>query len=436
MLRRYAPKSLYLRVILIVVLPIFLMQSFITYIFFVRHWDRVSANLSNNVAGQVALLTELHDETTTPAERDVLIARALTDLDIVMRHEPTGALPGEDRLSPFNVYNVVLNNRLKTRINEPYWFDTQSWKEYVEIQVQTADGRLVYLVLRDRAFATTGPIFLFWLIGTSILLGWIATIFMRRQVKSILTLANAAEAFGRGRDAPDFRPSGATEVRRAGYAFIAMRERIKRHLDQRASMLAGVSHDLRTPLTRIKLALALQEDTPEMDELRRDVLEMERMVSAYLDFARDDAADEEPAAVRIAAMIAEVIEEAARLEGDVSAEIDDRLTITARPIALKRAVANLVANAQRHGQRVWISTQADDDSVTIAVDDDGPGIPPEKYKDVFKPFTRLDEARSLSESGVGMGLTIVRDVARSHGGDATLNQSTHGGLRAEIRLPR
>lgn len=435
MFRRYAPKSLYQRVLLIVILPIFLMQTVVTYVFFDRHWDRVSANLSNNVAGQIALITRLYSAYPDDATRSRLIEWALEDLNVQVRVDEGQAFPANNRLSPFNVYNVVLNNRLRSRIEQPYHFDTQSWRDYVEVRVQLDDAVLVFLVLRERAFATTGPIFLFWLIGTSILLGWVATVFMRNQVKSILRLARAAEAFGRGRDAPDFRPGGATEVRKAGYAFIAMRERIKRHLDQRASMLAGVSHDLRTPLTRIKLGLAMEKETPEIDALRNDVLEMERMVGAYLDFARNEAADEDPEPFNLAQLLHEAADNARRTGGVVHVRARDDLHISARRSALQRALGNLINNALRHGDAAWVEARANDRKIIIQIDDNGPGVDPEKYDDVFKPFTRLDEAQSLNESGVGMGLTIVRDVARSHGGDVVLSKSVRGGLQAKIELP-
>ena len=355
MFRRYAPKSLYQRVLLIVILPIFLMQAFVIYIFFDRHWDRVSANLSNNVAGQIALITRLYTDTTDDPAREHLIEWALDDLDVQVRYDVGKEIPSGDRLSPFNVYNVVLNNRLRSRIDRPYRLDTQSWRDYIEVRVQLDDGVLIFLVLRERGFATTGPIFLFYLFGTSVLLGWVGTIFMRNQVKSILRLAHAAEAFGRGRDAPDFRPGGATEVRKAGYAFIAMRERIKRHLDQRASMLAGVSHDLRTPLTRIKLGLALEKESPEIDALRNDVLEMERMVEAYLDFARNEAADEDPEPFNLSDLLREVATNARRAGGVVHLTTPDALPVSARRSALQRAVGNLINNALRHGDTAWIN---------------------------------------------------------------------------------
>ncbi|MEM9263627.1 MAG: HAMP domain-containing protein, partial [Pseudomonadota bacterium] len=257
MLRRYLPKSLYARVVLIVILPIFLMQTLVTYAFFDRHWDAVTANLSRTTAGQIAYLTRRYEELETEQERADLFDASLNTMDVSIRFAPGETVPRENKLSPFNPYNAVFEQRLDDKVGRPFWLNTQSWQAYVEVRVQVEDGVLVFFALRDRVFATTGQAFIFWLIGTSLLLGSIAIIFLRNQVRSILRLAKAAEAFGRGRDAPDFRPTGATEVRQAGRAFIAMRERIKRQIDQRTTMLAGVSHDLRTPLTRLKLALAL-----------------------------------------------------------------------------------------------------------------------------------------------------------------------------------
>jgi two-component system, OmpR family, osmolarity sensor histidine kinase EnvZ len=435
MLRRYFPKSLYARVVLIVILPIFLMQAVVTVVFFNRHWDLVTANLSANVAGQVALVTRLYEENPEAAERAKVEQWALDDLDLSVRFEAGGGIPQKDKLAPFNVYNSTLERRLGEALDKPYWFNTRSWPAFVEIRVQLDDGSLVFFAYRDRVFATTGPIFLFWLISTSILLGGIAIVFLRNQVRSILRLANAAEAFGRGRDAPDYRPTGATEVRKAGYAFIAMRERIKRQLEQRTTMLAGVSHDLRTPLTRIKLALAMEPDTPEVIALRNDVLEMERMVEAYLEFARSEASDEDPDVFALGEMISEVESNTKRTGHTLQVDIPAGLVIAARRSALSRAVSNLVNNSLRHASKVWVNAERTERHIEIHVDDDGPGVDKNLYDEIFKPFTRLDEARNLNESGMGLGLTVVRDVARSHGGDVTLDKSDKGGLRATIRLP-
>jgi two-component system osmolarity sensor histidine kinase EnvZ len=435
MFKRFIPKSLYARVALIVILPIFLMQSVITYVFFDRHWDTVTANQSKNVAGQIAMLVDLFAAAPTPAAREAVRAKAHDSLDIVMRFEPKRGIPQKNKLSPFSLYNRTLNRQLDQKLDQDFWFDTRSWPTYVEIRVQTSEGTLAFLPLRDRVFATTGPVFVLWLIGTSLLLGWIAVVFLRNQVKSILNLAAAAEAFGRGRDMPDFRPSGATEVRRAGRAFIAMRERIKRQISQRTTMLAGVSHDLRTPLTRMKLSLAMLPDNEDVAELKRDVEEMQSMISAYLEFASDIASSGEPERFDAADVVREAIDGADPDGVRIAAIIDGPLPADGRPIAFKRAIDNLIGNALRYATRAQVTAKSSGAFIDVIVDDDGPGVPPENYADVFRPFFRLDEARNSHKGGTGLGLSIVRDVARSHGGDVTLSKSPMGGLRASLRIP-
>ena len=435
MFKSFIPKSLYARVALIVILPIFLMQSVITYVFFDRHWDTVTANQSANVAGQIALLVDLFAAAPTPEARESVRKKAHDDLDIVMRFDPRRGIPQKNKLSPFNLYNRTLNRQLDQKLEHEFWFDTRSWPSYVEIRVQTSEGALAFMTLRDRVFATTGPVFVLWLIGTSLLLGWIAIVFLRNQVKSILNLAAAAEAFGRGRDIPEFRPSGATEVRRAGRAFIAMRERIKRQITQRTTMLAGVSHDLRTPLTRMKLSLAMLPDNEDVAELKRDVEEMQAMISAYLEFASDIASSGEPERFDAAEMVREAIEGADPDGVRIASLIDGPLPAEGRPIAFKRAVDNLVGNAMRYAAHAQVTAKSSGAFIDVIVDDDGPGVPPENYGDVFRPFYRLDEARNSHKGGTGLGLSIVRDVARSHGGDVTLSKSPMGGLRVSFRIP-
>lgn len=435
MFRRYLPKSLYARITLIVILPIFVTQALVTYIFFARHWDHVTANLSENVAGQIAMVAHLYAEAENDVTRERIAAMALEDLDMRVSFDADAPIPDTNLLARFNVYNATLNRRLRNALDQPYWLNTQSWPNDVEVRVAHNGGALVFFAQRDRVFATTGRIFLFWLVATSVLLGVVAIIFMRNQVRSILRLADAAAAFGRGRDAPEYRPTGATEVRKAGYAFIAMRERIKRHLEQRTAMLAGISHDLRTPLTRINLALAMQPESEEINAIRKDVTEMERMIEAYLDFAQNEAADEDLEPFRLRGLLLELKDDAKRADRDIEADAPAGIVIEARRSALKRALGNLVSNGLRYADHVWVNARRSDRYIEINVEDDGPGIAPSRHEDVFKPFIRLDEARNQNESGVGMGLTIVRDVARAHGGDVTLDHSTHGGLKATIRLP-
>ena len=365
-----------------------------------------------------------------------IIDKALNELELSVRFdEGEGVLPSEDELSIFNVYNSTLDSRLNRALDAPYWFNTRSWPAFVEIRVEIDEGTLVFFAYRDRVFATTGPIFVLWLVSTSILLGWIAIVFLRNQVRSILRLANAAEAFGRGRDAPAYRPTGATEVRKAGYAFIAMRERIKRHLEQRTTMLAGVSHDLRTPLTRMKLALELQPDTKQTRELKTDVQEMVNMVEAYLDFARNEAEEETPEQINLTDLLTEVVRDANRNGEKVSAEVPEEIFVNGRRAALHRAISNLVNNGLFYADNVWISARREEARIEIAVEDDGPGITADLYDEAFKPFTRLDAARNANDGGIGLGLAVVRDVTRSHGGEVTLDRSAHGGLKATMRLP-
>lgn len=413
------------------------MQAFITYFFFARHWELVTANLSANVAGQIALLTDEYASAHNQEEKDQLFIHANENLDIPIRYEPGKTVPETDRLSVFNVYNSTFDRELSSRLKRQYWFNTSSWPAYVEVRVQMEDGYLVFLPLRERVFATTGPIFVLWMIGVTLLLGWVAIVFLRNQVRSILRLANAAEAFGRGRDAPDYRPTGATEVRRAGYAFIAMRERINRHIRQRTEMLAGVSHDLRTPLTRLKLALSMMKQSKEIDAVKQDVNEMERMLDEYLAFVRNQSIEEETETVSLSEFLSEIVEQMSRAKKNVVFNKPDKsVEATIRQQSVKRAIENLLNNAHNHAHQVWLSIHVTEGNIEIIVEDDGPGIDPERYEEVFKPFTRLDESRNQNQSGVGLGLSLVRDVARGHGGDITLTRAPQGGLKAILRLPR
>ena len=430
-LRQIAPKSLYGRTILIVVLPIFLMQTIVTWVFFDRHWEEVNARLAKGAAAELGHVTALYND-AAPAERAQVLTRASDELEIAAAFVPGAALPDRSRPARFDPFDRVLNRELDWHLDAPYWYDA-SGEGVVEVRVARGDGVLAYQIRRDRVLATNGPFFVLWLLLTTVLLGYVAVVFLRNQVRSITRLADAAEAFGRGREAPAFKPAGAREVRQAGHAFLAMRARLRRYVRQRTEMLAGVSHDLRTPLTRMKLNLALQPDSEDVAELRADVEEMERMVEDYLTFASDeDEAGVE--AVDLAAMLGEVADGARRMGRDVELAVRAGFTVEARPVALRRAVGNLVGNALRHGQRVRVCAEVTDAEVRIHVDDDGPGIPAARREEAMRAFTRLDPARTDAE-GTGLGLAIVRDFARRHGGRLTLSDSPLGGLRATIGLP-
>lgn len=439
--RRRLPTSLFGRSLLIIVLPVALMQIAVTYVFFDAHWQTVTSRLSEGLAGDIAWAVESYAEDPRPESFARLSHRAEESMGLSVALQPGRALPARRRDPPapfkpfFAPIDRSLEQALSDRLDAPFWFDTTRYPAYVDIRVAVPGGVMRILAPRDRAFATQGHIFVLWMTVATVLLTAVAILFIRNQVRAIERLANAAEAFGRGADQPSFKPQGAKEVRRAARAFLDMRARIQRHIDQRTALLASVSHDLRTPLTRLKLALALSEPTRATAEMKRDLSEMEHMIDEYLAFARGEGGEAlEPAPLR--RLIDEVSEGAVRAGAQVKVTADPELTATVRPNALKRALANLVMNAAAHGERVEVAARRRaQGGVEIVVDDDGPGIPAEQYEEAFKAFARLDESRNQNTKGVGLGLAIARDVARGHGGDITLDRSPLGGLRAVVRLP-
>jgi len=335
----------------------------------------------------------------------------------------------------FSILDQILSEEITRQIRLPFWIDTVGNSNIVEVRIKLEDKILRVFAKRSQAYASNTHIFLLWMVGTSLVLLVIAILFLRGQIRPILTLTQAAESFGKGQRMPDdFRPRGADEVRRAGVAFIKMRERIERQIEQRTAMLSGVSHDLRTILTRFRLQLALVGDGPEIDELNKDIDDMQSMLDSYLSFARGEA-EEDVGTVNLRTAVEKVAADG-RLRGatvTVSVEGDDEIYV--RPNAFTRLLTNLVSNATRHADEVSIEAQNRGKWLTIAIDDDGPGIPADAREDVFRPFYRLDAARNQDETGTGLGLAIVRDIARSHGGDVTLSDSAMGGLRATVRLP-
>jgi two-component system osmolarity sensor histidine kinase EnvZ len=327
-----------------------------------------------------------------------------------------------------------LAQALSERVRRPFAIDSTSLPRDVRIQIQLTDGVLDVKVPREFLFTSTTYLVVVWMVGTAVILVVIALLFMANQIRPIRRLAEAAERFGKGLEVDDFKPSGATEVRQAAAAFLAMQERIRRQIAQRTALLAGVSHDLRTPLTRMKLQLALLRPSREVEDLKHDIADMEKMVEGYLAFARGEGT-EKPKPSDLTEILAEVASAAARDGHTVTLENAPGLVLPLRPQAIKRCFTNLVDNALRFAGKVQIRAVRRGGVAEITVDDDGPGIPPERREDVFKPFFRMEESRNLATGGVGLGLTIARDIARSHGGDVTLGTSPLGGLRATIRLP-
>ena len=435
LLKRWLPTSLFGRSLLIIVLPVGLMQIAVTWAFFDAQWQTVTARLSEGLAGDVAWVVETYQSDPSPIAFAKLSKQAERSLGLSVALQEGRVLPTNSRESMTVPVDRALKKALNNRLDQPFWFDSARYPAYLDIRVQVKEGTLRIIAPRDRAMATKSHIFILWMTVATVLLTTIAILFIRNQVRAIERLADAADAFGRGGDVPQFKPHGAREVRKAARAFIAMKERIQRHIDQRTELLASVSHDLRTPLTRLKLEAALAEPSKRVDAIKRDLSEMEHMIDEYLAFARGQGGE----AVELAdlrPLIEAVGDGAMRGGAALSLEVDPDLTAKVRPNAFKRALSNLIMNAAAHGDQVAVAAHARPaGGVEITVDDDGPGIPPERYEDAFKPFNRLDEARNQNEKGVGLGLAIARDVARGLGGDVTLDRSPMGGLRAVVRLP-
>jgi len=433
-LKRRLPTSLFGRSMLIIILPIAIMQMAVGWWFFDAHWGLVTSRLSESLAGDIAWAVDSYKQDPSQTSLRHIADRAQSSLDLSIVLQQGRTLPKHGYFQPYAAIDRSLDRALADRLDDPYWFDTTRYPAYVDIRVKVKDGVLRILAPRDRAYVTQGTLFVLWMAVATLILTATSLLFIRNQVRSIERLAEAAEAFGRGADA-DFKPHGAREVRQAAYAFLDMKERLQRHIEQRTALLASVSHDLRTPLTRLKLELALSEPGPRTEEMKRDLSEMEHMIDEYLAFARGQGG-ESVETVTVRGLIEEVSEGAKRAGAQVSVTIDPELSMQVRPNAFKRAISNLVMNAAVHGERVEVAARTVwDGGVEILVDDNGPGIPPDRYEEAFRPFSRLDEARNQNEKGVGLGLAIARDVARGHGGDVTLDKSPLGGLRAVVRVP-
>jgi len=432
-LRDVLPHGLLPRTLLIIVTPLVLLQVVSGVIFYDRHWANVSRHRANAVAGDIAVVTEMlrTPSAEVGAQRILNMAHAALDLEI---HFVPGEILPNETWRPRTTLERTLARSLDEMVRRPFLIDTDRVPKRVVISLQYPDGVLHVSANEERIISSTTTIFILWMVATAVILVAVATLFMANQVTPIRRLAAAADAIGKGRDAPDFKPSGATEVRQAATAFLAMRDRIARQIQQRTEMLAGVSHDLRTPLTRMKLELALLGDDAELGELRRDVAEMERMIEDYLAFARGEGT-EVPRPTDVAALVADVVRAAGRHGVSVVADAGEPLVLPLRESAMRRCLANLVANATTWGTHVVVSARRHGPAVEIAVEDDGPGIPPDQREAAFRPFHRLDPSRNPATGGTGLGLAIAREIVLAHGGEITLGTAKLGGLRALVRLP-
>ena len=437
LLKRMMPRGLFGRSLIIIIAPMFLLQAIVTYVFFERDLETTTRRMARDVAADTAMLIAMEDSYSAQ-QRINLRTLAARQLRYGLTFEPGADIPPSAHRNRKSTIDEALDEVIAQQIGETRHFRTKGLAKTYEISVEVHDGVLHMTVPRDRVTVSSPDLFVAWMVGSALILLAVAILFLRNQVRPIERLARAADAFGKGRAVPDFKPYGATEVRRAAQAFITMRERIERHVHQRTEMLAGVSHDLKTPLTRIRLQLAMMRPGPEIEALREDIGEMERMLDEYLDFARGEGGEKAELAD-----VGDLVRDAAQATAGARPGAADRLTIetpsgillTVKPNALRRCASNLIDNALKHGKRVHVFLAREARFAHIHVDDDGPGIPEDKREEAFRPFHRLDQGRNLQTGGVGLGLTIARDVARAHGGDLLLSESPEGGLRATIRLP-
>lgn len=430
-IRKFLPRGLFARSLLILVTPVVLLQLFMSYSFLDQHWREVTKQLSQSVAREIAFVIELQ---TAHPELDTDDTRQLASDTMGMTFE---LLPGKKIGKTDERRQTVLSRMIgaavKRRLSYPARVQLGREAETYEIEVATPRGLLRVTVPEKRVFTITTFQFIFWFTGAAALLLLISILFLRGQVRPIRRLAEAAEAFGNGVE-KEFKLEGAREVRRAATAFLLMRERIRRQIAQRTEMLAGVSHDLRTPLTRMKLQLAMMDDKGAAD-IKSDIAEMEAMIEAYLQFARGEG-EESAVPTRLDELLENLVKDTARGQGGKITLAAAPVTVNLRPQAMRRALGNLVQNALTYGTQCNVTLTHTDDVITLQVDDNGPGIPPSAREDVFRPFYRLDESRNRASGGIGLGLAIARDIIRAHGGEITLADSELGGLRAVVTLPR
>ena len=440
-LDRVMPRTLMARASLTIVVPLILMQIISTYVFYDNHWSAMSERMANDLAGDVAAVQAFLQDFEAPEQRAWLNQTVKQTMDLEATFEEGAKLNPDNRLiDEATDTSDVLERALWAALHRPFNIDTLRYRtdRLVALHIQMQEGVLQVLVPRSRIWSNSTYVFVIWMVGSSMLLFGVATAYLRAQVRTVRRLAQAADSFGKGREVPDFPAEGAFEVRQAARAFNLMRERIQRQIGQRTDMLAGVSHDLRTPLTRMKLQLAMMSTATPDDilALREDLGEMERMLEAYLSFARGDGT-EEATPTDVAGLLESLIGRFRRDGAKITfnaAELPPH-PAAIKPIAFERCLGNLIGNAVRYGKNVAVTAAQAGGLLHVHVDDDGPGIPQEQREEAFRAFHRLEPSRNPKTGGIGLGLTIARDIVRGMGGELILDDSPLGGLRASFRIP-
>jgi len=430
-IKKVLPKRLFYRSLLIVAAPIILLQIIITVVFFDSLWIKANKGMNRSLFGEVETLYYVYSTQENQKYKDTLVAIYSKNFDLTITPKEAGVLPkkAERWYSPID---RSLRRELKSSFGNSYWFDTTTYKEKVELRVKYKKGVLQIFFPKEKIAPSSARIFALWITFPGLLLILIAIVFLKNQTRPIVNLAKAAERFGKGEFLDEYRPSGAKEIRQAGYEFERMRKRISIHLTQRSEMLSGISHDLRTPLTRLKLQLALLKQQDLAKKMSDDIEEMERMLNEYLEIARYQK-NEETETISINSLIKNIVK---KYESEkFNMQLDKDVEIKIRPNLIKRCLSNLIDNGLSYGTKIEIITKKTAHKLIILVDDNGPGIPENERQNVLKPFYRIDKSRGQNKSGVGLGLSIANDIVRSHGGEIFLENSTQNGLRVRVSLP-
>ena len=428
-IKNLLPKRLFYRGLLIVAVPIVVLQITISVVFFDSLWIKTNSGMTRALVSEVKTFVNAYDNDET--NKDFIIVLFKDHLGFNIKYEKEKIIPDNIPERWFSPVDRSLRRELKNK-NLIYWFNTTNFKDVIDLRIKYGDGYFQFYIPRDRLTTSSARLFGLWITLPAFLMIMIAIIFLKNQTRPIIKLAEASEKFGKGEDLEEFRPSGALEIRKAGQEFDKMRKRILRHLNQRSEMLSGISHDLRTPLTRIKLQLAMIKDENLSQKLSSDVDEMEKMLNEYLQFASTGAKDKTET-FNISEQISDLIN---KYENpNIIKDFNDRIYYNGRKNLINRCINNLIENSLKFAKKVEVKIEKQQDNIIIAISDDGPGIPQEEYENITKPFYKIDKSRSEKKSSVGLGLSIASDIVKSHGGDITFAKSKFGGLEVAISLP-
>ena len=430
-IKNILPKKLFYRALLIVAVPVIVIQLIITIVFFDSLWIKTNKGMTKALVNEIKTFIEVYNDEIYDKKEITNIFSVYQDLNIEFINDPNFNYKYDERW--FSPIDRTLRRELKSRFgSETFWFDSTSYKELIDLRIKYQTGYFKFLISRDRITSSSARIFALWITVPAIIMILISLVFLKNQTRPISNLARVAEKFGKGEEIEEFKPSGAAEIRQAGYEFDKMRKRIIRHLNQRSEMLSGISHDLRTPLTRMKLQIAFIKDKELSSKLAEDINEMEKMLNEYLQFTSSSYSEKDEQ-FNLSDFINEIAEK--YNNRNISTNLTPRIYFNGRKNLIKRCINNLIDNAIKYGDRVHIELTKNNNNLFIKIEDNGPGIPKNEYDNVFKPFYKIDKGRANSKSSVGLGLSIASDIIRSHGGNIKLDKSTLNGLSVKIFLP-